>query len=50
VDFKNVKATFDNGVLNITLPKLEEFKPKQITVNVSKAPAVPVKPGKEKAA
>ena len=50
VDPKNVNATFENGVLNITLPKLEEFKPKQITVNVNKTPAVPVKPGKEKAA
>ncbi|MBZ5509284.1 MAG: Hsp20/alpha crystallin family protein [Acidobacteriia bacterium] len=50
VDSQNVNATFENGVLNITLPKREEFKPKQITIGVTKPAAVPVKPGKEKAA
>jgi HSP20 family protein len=48
VDAEKVNAVFENGVLNITLPKPEEFKPKQITIGV-KAPAVAVK-GKEKAA
>src|SRR6516225_620790 len=50
VDSKNVNATFEDGVLNVTLPKLEEFKPKQITIDVTKAPAVAVKAAKEKAA
>ncbi|HLJ30143.1 MAG TPA: Hsp20/alpha crystallin family protein [Candidatus Angelobacter sp.] len=49
VDAEKVNATFENGLLNITLPKREEFKPKQITIGVNKAP-VAVKPGKEKAA
>jgi HSP20 family protein len=30
-----VKAVFKNGVLNITLPKSEEAKPKKISVEVS---------------
>ena len=50
VDPQNVNATFENGVLNMTLPKREEFKPKKITIGVSKGPAAAVKPGKEKAA
>lgn len=50
VDFEKVNATFDNGILTITLPKKEEFKPKQITIGVNKTPAIPVKPLKEKAA
>ncbi|MBZ5521276.1 MAG: Hsp20/alpha crystallin family protein [Acidobacteriia bacterium] len=48
VDGEKVNAVFENGVLNITLPKKEEFKPKQITIGV-KTPIAPVK-GKEKAA
>jgi HSP20 family molecular chaperone IbpA len=32
VDVKNVKATFKNGVLSITLPRAESDKPKKITV------------------
>jgi hypothetical protein len=43
-------ARFENGVLEISLPKREEFKPKQITIGVTKAPAIPVKPGKATAA
>lgn len=50
VDPQNVNATFENGILNISLPKREEFKPKQITIGVNKPAAVSVKPGKEKAA
>ncbi len=50
VDTQNVNATFENGVLNITLPKREEFKPKQVKIGVNKTSAIPVKPGKEKAA
>ncbi|MGZ4830814.1 MAG: Hsp20/alpha crystallin family protein [Candidatus Angelobacter sp.] len=50
VDPQNVNATFENGVLDITLPKREAFKPKQITIGVSKTPPTSVKPGKEKAA
>ena len=50
VDFEKVNATFDNGILTVTLPKKEEFKPKQISIGVNKTPAIPVKPVKEKAA
>jgi HSP20 family protein len=49
VEFEKVNATFENGVLNVALPKKEEFKPKQITIGVNK-PAVAVKQAKEKAA
>ena len=35
VDTNKVEATYDNGVLNLTLPKLPEAQPKQITVKVS---------------
>lgn len=48
VNAEKVNAVFENGILNITLPKREEFKPKQITIGV-KTPEVAVK-GKEKAA
>ncbi len=34
VDQEKVKATYDRGVLRVTLPKKEETKPKQITVEV----------------
>jgi HSP20 family protein len=50
IDAENVKAAFEDGVLNITLPKREEFKPKQIMIGVTKTPPTAVKPGKEKAA
>jgi len=33
VDSANVRATYKDGILSITLPKAEEAKPKQITVN-----------------
>jgi HSP20 family protein len=44
VDESNVKAEFNNGVLKITLAKREEAKPKQIKIEVGKAPGA--KPGK----
>ena len=37
VDTENVSATYDKGVLKITLPKKAEAKPKQIKVNVGSA-------------
>lgn len=50
VDAEKVTAVFENGILNITFPKKAEFKPKQITIGVTKPNTFPVKPGKEKAA
>lgn len=35
VDASNIKATYKNGVLELTLPKREESKPKQITISVN---------------
>jgi HSP20 family protein len=43
VNAENVNANFENGLLNITLPKREEFKAKQITIGVNKVPATAVK-------
>jgi HSP20 family protein len=34
VDGDNVKASYKNGTLELTLPKKEEAKPKQITVDI----------------
>ena len=34
VDEKKVNASYKDGVLELTLPKAEEVKPKRITVNV----------------
>jgi HSP20 family protein len=34
IDRENIKASCDKGVLTITLPKIEEKKPKQITIEV----------------
>jgi HSP20 family protein len=34
VDVNKVKASYKDGVLSVTLPKSEEAKPKQITVDV----------------
>jgi HSP20 family protein len=34
VDSEKVSATYDKGVLKVTLPKKAEAKPKQIKVNV----------------
>jgi HSP20 family protein len=35
VDTNKVEASYENGVLNLTLPKLPEAQPKQITVKVN---------------
>ena len=35
VDTSKVEATYDNGVLNLNLPKLPEAQPKQISVKVN---------------
>jgi HSP20 family protein len=39
VDAEKVSANYDKGVLNITLPKKAEAKPKQIKVNIGTAKA-----------
>lgn len=36
VDSKDIKASYDNGVLTITLPKSEKAKPRQIRVEVGR--------------
>lgn len=35
VDAANVQASYQDGILTVTLPKAEEAKPKQIQVNVN---------------
>lgn len=35
VDSSNIKAAYNNGVLELTLPKIEEAKPKQIAISVN---------------
>lgn len=37
VDQNNIKADYRDGVLRVTLPKREEAKPKQISINVAKS-------------
>jgi HSP20 family protein len=44
VDSEKVSANYDKGVLNITLPKKAEAKPKQIKVNVGSEKQGSVKP------
>ena len=34
IDVKNVKATCNNGILELVLPKLEEAKPQKIEIDV----------------
>jgi HSP20 family protein len=36
VDTGNIKAEFKDGLLQLTLPKREEAKPRQIQINVAK--------------
>src|SRR5438309_6807674 len=49
VDTESVSATYDKGVLKITLPKKAEAKPKQIKVNVGSEKQIEAK-GPSKAA
>jgi HSP20 family protein len=44
VDTENVSATYDKGVLKITLPKKAEAKPKQIKVQVGTEKSIEAKP------
>jgi HSP20 family protein len=37
VDSSKIKATYENGVLTVTLPKVDRAKPRQIQVEVAKA-------------
>ena len=37
VDAANIKATYENGVLTVTLPKVEQAKPRQIQIEVAKS-------------
>lgn len=37
VDAEKAEATFENGVITIVLPKMEEVKPKTIAIKTSKA-------------
>ncbi len=37
VDAEHIKATYDSGVLTVTLPKVEKAKPRQIQVEAVKA-------------
>ena len=50
VDAQNVSADFQDGVLNITLPKREESKARQITISGGKPTSTPPRTSKEKAA
>lgn len=36
VDVNNVKADYKDGVLNVVLPKRDEARPKQITIEIGK--------------
>jgi HSP20 family protein len=49
VDTENVAATYDKGVLKITLPKKAEAKPKQIKVSVGGQKTVEAKTTESKA-
>jgi HSP20 family protein len=49
VDTENVSATYDKGVLKITLPKKAEAKPKQIKVQVGSEKSIEAKPAEAKA-
>jgi HSP20 family protein len=37
VDANGIKATYEHGVLTVTLPKVEEAKPRQIQVEVARS-------------
>jgi HSP20 family protein len=36
VDTEKIKAEYKDGVLRVSLPKKDEAKPKQISINVSR--------------
>jgi HSP20 family protein len=40
VDASNVKASYEHGVLTVTLPKVEKVKPREIAVQVTAKEAV----------
>lgn len=50
VDADRVNAQFENGVLKVTIAKLEEAKPKQIKIGSGKAAPDVQRTGREKAA
>jgi HSP20 family protein len=37
VDASQIKAMYENGVLTVTLPKVEKAKPRQIQVEVARS-------------
>ncbi|HEY3975400.1 MAG TPA: Hsp20/alpha crystallin family protein [Candidatus Sulfotelmatobacter sp.] len=49
VDTENVSATYDKGVLKISLPKKAEAKPKQIKVNVGSGKSLEARTSEGKA-
>ena len=49
VDTENVSATYERGVLKVTLPKKAEAKPKQIKVQVGSEKSIEAKPAEAKA-
>jgi HSP20 family protein len=38
VDAKKIEASYENGILKVTLPKAPEIKPKKVPVSLKKAP------------
>lgn len=36
-DAEHLRATYENGVLTVTLPKIEKAKPRQINVEIQRA-------------
>ncbi len=48
VDRENIRATFDNGILEIEMPKSEEARPRQIRIMRARASARTGKPSPEK--
>lgn len=40
IDPEGIKASFENGVLEVRIPKPEERKPRRVAINVGDQPAV----------